>query len=118
MSTPPSGRLFSPSVEGFRGEAGEGRAPPPACRAPGSHCPAGTSHRLMRRSAPPVATVLPSGLNATDSTQSVCPSSVGRLRPVGSSHSKVVFARPPAATSFPSGLYATDRIELGYPLSV
>src|SRR5207245_7237581 len=52
-----------------------------------------TSHSRTVRSLPPEARRLPSGLQATDHTQSVCPASVLVSLPVATSHSLIVRVR-------------------------
>ena len=67
-----------------------------------------TSHNRTVPSASPVARVLPSGLNATQSTEPV----LLRERPigwrVGTSHNCTVSSAAPLARVLPSGLNATE----------
>jgi hypothetical protein len=56
----------------------------------------------------PVASVCPSGLNATEKTISVCPNRVAVGCPVAGSHSRTVRSVPALARVRPSGLKATE----------
>nr|VFK18689.1 MAG: hypothetical protein BECKLFY1418C_GA0070996_10471 [Candidatus Kentron sp. LFY] len=74
---------------------------------------------------PPEARRLPSGLNATDQTESVCPSKTRISAPLDTSQTRTVLSTPPEARRLPSGLNSTDqtepvcplRIEIGTPIS-
>ena len=55
------------------------------------------------------ATIRPSGLKHTDSTESPCPSSVLTHAPVSASHSRTVVSMLPNATCRPSGLKHTEN---------
>ena len=68
--------------------------------------PVATSHSLIVWSAPPAASVLPSGLYARDDTPLVL--MVASSLPVATSHSLIVWSAFPAASVLPSGLYATE----------
>jgi hypothetical protein len=50
----------------------------------------------------------PSGLNATEVTQSVWPERVRTRLPVATSHSLIVLSAEPEANSRPSGLNTTE----------
>src|SRR5262249_10151659 len=65
--------------------------------------PLATSHSLIVWSALPVARVLPSGLKATELSQSVCPVRVAVRWPVATSHN-LRAVPPPEASVLPSGL--------------
>ena len=76
--------------------------------------PVATSHNRTVPSSPPLARVLPSGLNATDKTWPVWPvrgSPAGW--PVATSHSRTVPSSLPLARVLPSGLNATDEDQAG-----
>src|SRR5262245_59470333 len=64
-------------------------------------CNLGSSQRLQALAE---ARVLPSGLKATEVTQSVCPLSVARSWPLAASHNLIVWSSLPEATVLPSGL--------------
>ena len=80
--------------------------------------PVATSHSLIVWSLLPEASVLPSGLNATDHTPPVCPLRVACSLPVATSHSLIVWSPLPEASVLPSGLYATEYTQLVCPLRV
>ena len=68
-----------------------------------------TSHSRTVPSPLPLASVVPSGLNATEPTGPVWPVSgapIGRW--VATSHSRTVSSAPPLASVVPSGLNATE----------
>src|SRR5262249_46847600 len=67
-----------------------------------------TSHRQITPSLPPVASVLPSGLKASESTRPVCESSVLVRRPVSGFHSLTLRSLPAVASVLPEGLNATS----------
>ena len=68
-----------------------------------------TSHSRTVPSPLPLARVLPSGLNATESTGPVWPVSGPPIgRPVATSHSRTVPSALPLARVLPSGLNATE----------
>src|SRR5437016_421686 len=73
-----------------------------------------TSHRLIVQSSLPEASVLPSGLNASELIDRVCPSKTVSL-PVFTSHSLIVLPAYPEATVSPSGLKATDQTCISSP---
>src|SRR5262245_11531345 len=66
-----------------------------------------TSHSRIFMSALPEASVLPSGLNATQLTASVCPVNFATSLPDATSHSRIVLSAPHEAIVLPSGLKAT-----------
>jgi len=66
-----------------------------------------TFHSLIVPSSLPDASVLPSGLNATEWTLPVCPLWVTRSLPVATFHSLIVLSPLPDASVLPSGLNAT-----------
>ena len=71
--------------------------------------PVATSHSRTVPSSPPLARVLPSGLNATAMTEPVWPvSGLPICRRVATSHSRTVPSSPPLARVLPSGLNATE----------
>ena len=79
----------------------------PGGGAPGPEGPVATSQSRAVLSSDPVATVRPSGLNATLRTSRECPSSVAAQVPVATSQSRAVLSSDPVATVRPSGLNAT-----------
>src|SRR5262245_26298035 len=83
-----------------------------------AYLPVATSHSLTVWSWLPEASVLPSGLYATERTQPVCPLRVACSSPVAASHSLTVWSSLPEASVLPSGLYATDRTQPVCPLRV
>ena len=58
----------------------------------------------------PVSTDLPSGLNATEKTRSMCVSGGPTGLPVATFQSRAVLSWLPVSTVFPSGLNATAQI--------
>ena len=66
----------------------------------------------------PLATFVPSGENATEYTQLVCPISVATHLPLTTLQIFTVLSRLPLATCAPSGEYATDDTESLCPFSV
>ena len=64
-------------------------------------------HRRIVPSELPLASVLPSGLNATLLTALVCPVSVCLCSPVTASHRRIVLSSLPLASVRPSGLNDT-----------
>jgi hypothetical protein len=79
--------------------------------------PVWTSHSRIVLSALPEARRLPSGLNASLDTSSVCPwSGERRVWPVSTSHSLTVRSALPDAIVLPSGLKATADIRAVWPL--
>ena len=78
------------------------------------------SHSRTVSSALPAASMVPSGLNATDSTYPAAPVS-GRPSGLGEagsamSHSRTVSSALPAASIVPSGLNATEYTVLAGPV--
>ena len=65
------------------------------------------SHIRTDSSSPPLASVVPAGLNAKVYTALVCPVSLLRSLPVGASHSHTTWSALPVATVVPSGLNDT-----------
>ena len=65
------------------------------------------SHKRTVLSIPPLASVTPSGLNATLLTGAVCPVRVAMCAPVAIFQSRMVLSSPPLARINPSGLKAT-----------
>ena len=65
-------------------------------------------HNLTVPSKLPLTNRLPSGLNATDHTQPVCPSRVATSSPVATLHNRIEPSKLPLASRRPSGLKATD----------
>src|ERR1700722_17735084 len=84
---------------------------------PFAHLPVCTSHSLTVSSMLPEASVLPSGLYATDHTKPLCPLRVARSLPVFTSHNLIVLSLP-EANVLPSQLKATDHAILVCPLRV
>src|SRR4051812_43631236 len=62
------------------------------------------------------ASHLPSGLNATDVTASVCPLSIARGFPLARSQRRMVLFLLPDETTLSSGENATHRTALAWPL--
>src|SRR4051812_12100536 len=62
----------------------------------------------MPPSLSPEVNVLPSGLNAAESTNPVCPSNWAGFLPLATSHFWKVQPPPPATRVFPSGLNTTN----------
>src|SRR5262249_53500639 len=75
------------------------------------------SHSLTESSRLAETRALPSGLNARDETQFVCPFSVKRSLWVVISHS-LIMLRPLDANNLPSALKATAKTDSAPPLSV
>ena len=73
--------------------------------------PVSTFHRRIVSSVDPEANSLPSGENATDQTQPVCPLNTCISVPVSTFHRRIVLSRDPEANSLPSGENATDWTE-------
>ena len=67
-----------------------------------------TSQSLTVRSAPPEASVRPSGENATDRTEPPWPSRLASSFPAATSQSLTCLSYPPDARSRPSGEKATE----------
>src|SRR5262249_60974269 len=80
--------------------------------------PGATSHSLTVLSTPAEARVVPSGLQETDNTPSVCPLRTAFSWPVCGSHSLTVLSMLAEASVLPSGLYATARTQPVCPLRV
>src|SRR5262245_16649197 len=66
----------------------------------------------------PLARVLPSGENASDSSRFFGPVSVCRRAPVSGSHSLIVVSLHPLATVLPSGETVTESTSARWPSSV
>src|SRR5205085_755015 len=76
------------------------------------------SHSLIDESQLPEASVVPSGLYATEYTPPACPLRVACSLPVLTSHSLIVSSQLPEAKVLPSGLYATEYTRFLCPLRV
>src|SRR6266566_3213968 len=72
----------------------------------------------MVLSKPALATVRPSGLQATFITQPVCPESVWHTYPLATSHTLTVLSQLPLTSCAPSGLQASPTTKWVCPLSV
>src|SRR4051812_47175423 len=83
---------------------------------PPAHFSGLACHTLIVLSMLPEASVLPSGLYATETTGSECPVSVASSLPVCTSHSLIVLSKLPEASVVQSGLNATDNTESVCPL--
>src|SRR5207244_9933160 len=79
----------------------------------------GSSRRqsLTVRSSLAEMRVLPSGVNASAQTTSLCPSSLAWTAPVAMFHYRTVASWLPVARDFPSGEKATDSTRPQWPLS-
>ena len=80
-----------------------------------------TFHILMVPSQDAEANCFPSGLQATELTELVCPFKVFSSFPVAASHifiAPAIVASDPEASCFPSGLQATDLTEYICPIKV
>src|SRR5215469_12666475 len=82
------------------------------------HSPVLTSHSQIVPSSPPLASVFPSGLKATDHTQLLCPCRVSRQWPVLVSQRRIVASWLPLAIRLPSGLKAMHRTQLLCPYRI
>ena len=76
------------------------------------------SHKRMTRSAPPLARIHPSGLNATLWTASLCPARVFHRVPVPMSHKRTVWSTLPLASISPLGWKATLKTLAACPFMV
>lgn len=76
------------------------------------------SQSKMLLSIPPLASVLPSGENATNKTQPLCPSQVASGLSVAKSHSLTVVSPEADANRWPSGENATYKIASEWPSKV
>src|SRR5207244_2978651 len=85
---------------------GPGRRRPPWATATGWGA---ALHSIAVWSTLPLASVFPSGENATELTEPRWPVSVWVARPLATSHSLTVRSSLPLASVFPSGENATDR---------
>ena len=77
--------------------------------------PLTASHNRAVTSSLPVSTVRPSGENATDDTDPVCPVNWRSSRPLAASHSRAVLSALPVSTFRPSGEIATEVTTLECP---
>src|SRR4051812_20828233 len=77
-----------------------------------------TSHSFTVWSLLAEASVLPSGLHATDHTSPVCPLRVANSLPVAAPHSFAVWSLPAEARVLPSGLHVTEFTAFVCPLRV
>ena len=66
------------------------------------------SHTQIVPSPLPLASVYPSGEDATDVTSSVCPERVCKWSPVRAFHKRIVLSSPPLASLNPSVENATE----------
>ena len=76
------------------------------------------SHSFSVLSSLPDSTRVPSGENATEVTQSECPSKVRTRAPVAASHSFSVLSELPDSTRVPSGENATEMTASECPSKV
>src|SRR5208337_3317521 len=78
--------------------------------------PLATSQSLILSSALPDASLRPSGLNATELTELVCPARVRNSCPLATSQSLTEWSRLPESKVCPSGLKATDATDAECPV--
>src|SRR5438445_6596995 len=64
----------------------------------------------------PLASILPSGLKATESTTSECPARVRNSLPLATSQNLMVLSQLPLASILPSGLNATELTKSEWPV--
>src|SRR5438046_1096053 len=80
--------------------------------------PVATTHTLIVLSSLAEASILPSGLKATEPTESLCDLRVACSLPVRRSHSLTVVSQVAEASVLPSGLNATEHTAFVCPFSV
>src|SRR5260370_17482475 len=78
-------------------------------------CTSQTKSSSLSLPPPPLASHVPSGLQATLMTMPRCPCSEARSRPWEASHRKTLPSSPQLARCVPSGLHSTRRILVGCP---
>ena len=109
----------APQVSAIRTERHARRhnlyALPTICNEP----PVAASHSRAAPSRPPLASVPPSGLNATLMTSSVCPSIVRRCAPVAASHRRHRIVKTPACqrSAIRAERYASNIIRMSFKRS-
>lgn len=83
-----------------------------------SSCPVATSQSLIVPSTLPEARILPSGENATVTTESECPVRMRSTRPLITSQSITLRSELPEASVRPSGVNLTEKTSPECPLKV